>query len=72
MCIRDRPYDVFISLDSSDKERLGAAGELFDTAKKTICIDHHVSNQGFAQVNYIVPDASSTSELVFEVIGRCV
>ncbi|WP_343247136.1 bifunctional oligoribonuclease/PAP phosphatase NrnA [Diplocloster hominis] len=64
------PYDVFISLDSSDRERLGPAGELFDTAEKTICIDHHVSNQGFAQVNYIVPDASSTSELVFEVIGE--
>ena len=40
----------------------------FDTAKKTICIDHHVSNDNFADENYIFPDTSSTSELIFELI----
>lgn len=61
-------YDVFISLDASDRERLGQSDKYFETAKKTICIDHHISNQGFANINYIFPEASSTSELVFELL----
>ncbi len=33
-------------------------------------IDHHISNQSFADENYIFPEASSASELVFELIPR--
>lgn len=61
-------YDVFIALDASDRERLGEADKYFSAGKKTICIDHHISNLGFAMVNYIYPEASSTSELVFELL----
>lgn len=66
----EKLYDLFIALDSGDMQRLGNAKKYFDTAKKTLCIDHHVSNVGYAQVNYIVPEASSTSELVFDVIDQ--
>ena len=64
----DERYDLFISLDCGDKERLGFSGALFDTAGRTYCIDHHISNLGFAQEDYIVPDASSTSELVYNLL----
>ena len=33
------------------------------------CIDHHISNTGFGDDSYIFPKASSTSELVFDLIG---
>lgn len=61
----EKEYDLFISLDSSDKERLGYAAKLFDKAKKTLCIDHHISNLKFADDNYVLPDASSTCEVLF-------
>ncbi|WP_026666462.1 DHH family phosphoesterase [Butyrivibrio sp. FC2001] len=57
-------YDVFFALDCG-KERLGNAEKLFDAAKKTVNIDHHISNQGTGDENYIVPTASSASELVY-------
>ena len=38
--------------------------------RETLCIDHHISNDAFADHNYIVPDASSTSELVFTLIDE--
>lgn len=60
----DIVYDVFFALDSADRERLGKNAKYLDAAKKTICIDHHISNKGFADVNLILPDASSTSEIV--------
>lgn len=61
-------FDVFIIVDA-DKSRIGEAEKYFDKAKKTINIDHHVSNSGSGDVNYIVPGASSASELVYNVIG---
>ncbi len=63
-------YDLFICMDCGDEERLGFSAPLFDHAKTTLCIDHHVSNESFANYNEIVPDASSTSELVYRLIEK--
>lgn len=63
-------YDLFISLDCADLERLGFAVPLFEQAKHTLCIDHHVSNPGYADENHIVPDASSTSELIYHLADK--
>ncbi len=63
-------YDLFIALDAGDTERLGENAALLRKAKRTICIDHHVSNRGFAAENYIVPEASSTSELIFTLLDE--
>ena len=61
-------FDVFFALDCS-KDRLGKAEAYFDGAKKTVNIDHHVSNKnGCAMENYVEPDASSASELIYELI----
>jgi len=69
-CDNDQAYDLCIVQDCGDTGRLGEAVKYFETAKKTICVDHHVSNYNFADENYIFPQASSTSELVFELIGE--
>lgn len=61
-------YDLFICMDCGDLQRLGFSHKLFIESKQTACIDHHVSNEAFADVNYIVPDASSTSELVYNLL----
>lgn len=63
-------YDLFIALDCADVDRLGFSQSLFESAKKTFCVDHHISNRGFADHNYIVPDASSTSELIYNLIEK--
>lgn len=63
-------YDLFISLDCGDIARLGFSGVLFENAEETLCIDHHISNDAFADYNYIVPHASSTSELVFNLLDE--
>lgn len=60
-------FDVFFALDTA-KDRLGEAEKYFDSAKKKINIDHHISNKGCGDVNYIVPQASSTSELIYNGI----
>lgn len=67
-CDKDTVYDLFISLDCGSLDRLGEAEKYFQSAKRTICIDHHISNQAFAAVNHIIPDASSTCEVLFDLM----
>lgn len=61
-------YDLFIVLDCADGKRLGPSLSLFEAADHTLCIDHHVSNNDFADENFVVSDASSTAELVGNAI----
>lgn len=62
--------DVFISVDVSSLDRLGDAVWFYENAKKTICIDHHESNVGFANVNEVHPKASSTCEVLYELFDK--
>lgn len=64
-----KEYDIFFVLDC-EKERTGEAERFFDKAAKTVNIDHHVSNKGGADLNYIVPTASSTCELVYDLLEK--
>ena len=57
-------FDVFICLDSGDIDRIEKADKLFLGARKSICIDHHVSNSGFGDVFHVEPEASSTCEIL--------
>lgn len=68
--IAEQQYDLFICLDCGDEMRLGFSAPLFHQAKETFCIDHHISNRAFADINHILPDASSTAELVFGLLDK--
>lgn len=59
--------DVFFALDC-ESSRLGGAQHLFEGAKKRINVDHHISNSGCGEINYIDPKASSTSELIYDLL----
>lgn len=60
--------DLLVSLDASDKERLGSRGVMLDTAKESICIDHHVTNTNFAKFNIVEDFRSSTCELLYTLL----
>lgn len=60
--------DLFILLDVSDVARIGVACDMFNACENTLCIDHHVSNTGLARDNIIVPHASSTSEVLYDLL----
>lgn len=41
--------------------------EVFNHSKVSVCIDHHISNDGFCDLDIIESDYSSTGELVYEI-----
>lgn len=66
--IPDKPYDLCIALDSSTSDRLGEAEPYFHRAQQTLCIDHHVSNCGYAGETILDAGASSTCEVLYELM----
>lgn len=68
-CDSEQVFDLFIALDCGDESRLGEARKYLEAAKHTICVDHHISNKSYGEHNYVVPEASSACELVFDLIS---
>jgi bifunctional oligoribonuclease and PAP phosphatase NrnA len=57
---------VLVAVDCAKADRLGDPGVL-ERAASVVDIDHHHDNTRFGDVNLIVPDASSTGEVLRDV-----
>lgn len=65
-----REYDLVINLDVASIDRCDKAKTLFEKAKTTFNIDHHETNNSYAEVNIIKPDASATGEVLYEIAKK--
>lgn len=59
--------DLLIALDSSDLQRLGG---VLGQKQADICIDHHITNEKFARINLIDPQAVATCAILAEIIPQ--
>lgn len=62
-------YSAFVAVDCADVTRLGSFCEAFLKHKNTYNIDHHVSNNRYAKINYVVESASN-AENVFDLLNE--
>lgn len=62
------PAEAVVCVDCADLARTGRCEPLFRAAKATLNIDHHSTNDHFAEANY-VQKAGATGELIFNVIN---
>jgi phosphoesterase RecJ-like protein len=69
---RELPDDleerVLLAVDCANERRIGEQNTGVDRAKLVVNIDHHHDNSEFGDVNLIVADASSTSEIVRDIL----
>ena len=63
-------YDVAIAVDCGDAARIGNVRGLLRKGKMMINIDHHKTNDSFGDVNLILPKASSTAEILYELFTK--
>ncbi len=61
-------FDLLFVLDCSDAERLGKFKDVLKNAKKSVCIDHHKTNESYADINIIDSSMSSTGELLYDIL----
>jgi phosphoesterase RecJ-like protein len=59
-----------VALDCANEERMGPDPALLEQAPLTIDIDHHHDNTRFGRLNLVVPDASSTGEVLRDVFAE--
>lgn len=61
-------FDLAFALDCGEKSRLGEEFAKVKGIGKIINIDHHVSNHYFGDVNLVDPLASSTAEVIYDLL----
>jgi bifunctional oligoribonuclease and PAP phosphatase NrnA len=60
------PFDLVIVLDCSDRERVGKVFESIPVPD--LNIDHHITNNNFAKINIVNPQAVATAEIVVDLL----
>src|ERR671937_864400 len=69
---RELPPDagerVLVALDCANESRLGPDAEVLQVTPYVVDIDHHHDNTRFGDINLIVPEASSTGEVVRDIL----
>ena len=56
-------YDLVVTLDCADKKRVGSPTELPDVH---INIDHHITNELYAETNLVIPEQPATTAILAE------
>src|SRR6266511_3163248 len=65
----DAGQRVLLALDCANESRLGPDPEVLATAPLVVNVDHHHDNTHFGGVNLVVAEASSTGEIVRDLLG---
>jgi phosphoesterase RecJ-like protein len=61
-------FDIAFALDCGDRARLGEEFNKVKGIGKIINLDHHVSNSHFGEINFVAPRASSTAEIIHDLL----
>jgi bifunctional oligoribonuclease and PAP phosphatase NrnA len=61
---------VVLALDSATAPRTRLAPEVLDAAPLIVNVDHHHDNTRYGTINLIVADASSTAEILRDLVGE--
>ena len=65
----DTEERVLLALDCASERRIGPEHDVMERARMVVNVDHHHDNTRFGDVNLIVDDASSTAEIVRDVLA---
>jgi len=60
---------VLLAVDCANERRIGPDRDAIDGARLVVDVDHHHDNNRFGNVNLIVADASSTAEIVRDLLA---
>lgn len=61
----DESYDLAIVVDCASVPRIGQINDEFTRCKKNIVIDHHISNQMYGDINYVMGNISSCCQVIY-------
>lgn len=66
---KDMVYDVCVALDVASFSQMGSVKEeVYDISKIKCSIDHHGTNKGFADINYVDASSGAAGEILYKFI----
>ncbi len=68
--VRRSAYATAVIVDCGELDRIGAVRRLIEPETVVINVDHHVTNRGFGGINLLDDRASSTSEILYDLLRR--
>lgn len=66
----DDTFDLGIVVDCANKERIGQINNEFSNCKKTIVIDHHISNSRYGDINYVEELTASCTQVLYYLFKK--
>jgi len=65
-----KEFDAALILDVPSKNRMGDPSKLLPHQNLCVLVDHHPEENGIAHINLVDEQASSTCQLVYEILSR--
>ena len=65
---KSREYDLVVTVDVASLDRIIDSQIFFEKAKKTVNIDHHITNNLFGDIAIVEAKASSAGEVLFNAL----
>lgn len=66
--LKGKVYDLAIAVDIAAIDRMGDSLPLFKNAKVRMNIDHHKTNKGYGDINFVRGDACCAGEVLFDIV----
>jgi bifunctional oligoribonuclease and PAP phosphatase NrnA len=63
-----RPYACYLVLDTTEPARTGGLLDHRAVGSQVLNVDHHLSNRGFGDLNWVDASASSAGEMVYRLL----
>lgn len=64
---KNKKYDLAIAVDVASKDRMVTAVQVYNNAKYRINIDHHITNNGYADLNIIDGNAACVGMVLYRI-----
>lgn len=61
-------FDAAVVVDCGDFARVGKVSRWIPSGLPIVNIDHHITNDLFGTVNWVIPQASSTAEVIYDLL----
>lgn len=62
------PPELFVALDTPNRDRLGTATVLADSAREIVVVDHHPDNAEYGAVNAVDQEASAVGQMLWRLM----
>ncbi|MCL2375579.1 MAG: bifunctional oligoribonuclease/PAP phosphatase NrnA, partial [Firmicutes bacterium] len=67
---KHKKYDTVFAMDCAESLRMGKFADYAKSTPVSVNIDHHKTNEYFCKINHVIPELSSTCEVLYDIFEK--